>query len=58
MKTQINGSRVEQWVVNGQPVMVVVHPRRLGWDLFTAHSSLKIDETFADADRRVGLGGA
>lgn len=36
-------------------ILVVVHANQNGWNLYTPHNSLKIDETIADAERRIGL---
>src|SRR6185437_2567006 len=37
------------------PFIVLVHPDKHGWNVYTACSSNKVDETFADAEYRLGL---
>ena len=48
-------SYIECWLVNGRPVIVVVRADKMGWDIFTDCNSARVDETLADAEKRVGL---
>lgn len=42
---------------NGKVAIVVVHARQEGWDIYIPSDSLKVDETLAEATKRLGLGG-
>lgn len=48
---------VEMWAApNGMVVIITVHPRGHGWDVFTTANDRNIAATLADAERRLGLG--
>jgi hypothetical protein len=40
---------------SGRAAIVVVHAQQHGWEIYTPGSSLKIDESLADAAARLGL---
>lgn len=48
---------VEQWVVGPRSValIVVVHAKGHGWEIFTACQSNKVSNTLNDAEERLGL---
>jgi len=46
---------VEGWLVNARLVVLVVYPRREGWEIFTGVSSLDIAESLAEAEKALGL---
>lgn len=46
---------VEAWTFPGGGIAIVtVHAEQHGWDIFTPAGTTKIDETFADAESRLG----
>jgi hypothetical protein len=51
-----HGNRIEAWQMHGgRGILVEIHPGGHGWDLWTNADTIQIDETLADAERRVGL---
>jgi hypothetical protein len=48
-------SRVEAWTANGRVFILVRFAGTGGWEIYTANDSIKIDDTFEDAERRLGL---
>lgn len=46
---------VECWLVNGRPVIIIVYANRMGWDVYTALDTNKIEESLMNAESRVGL---
>lgn len=44
---------LELYLINGVEVVVLVHQRGNGWNLFTPSATGKIYETFADANARI-----
>lgn len=46
---------VEQYLVGGKLCIVTVWANRNGWEIYTPGDSLKVAETFADAEKRLGL---
>lgn len=50
---------VECWVVRPtmRLVVIVVHPNKRGWDMYTAPDTNKIDETILETNVRLGLEG-
>ena len=46
---------LEKWLANGQMLLVEVRSNGNGWNLYTAPQTLRIDETLADAERRLGI---
>jgi hypothetical protein len=40
---------------SAHPIIVCVNANGHGWNLYTPSASTKIDETLADAERRLGL---
>jgi hypothetical protein len=50
---------VESWILRpAGEVIVVVHAKGHGWNIYTAENSNGIAEALADAERRLGLLGA
>lgn len=51
-----SNTAVEMWMApTGEPVVLLVHPNGHGWEILTACGSRDIEDTFADAELRVGL---
>lgn len=48
--------RVEQWIVNGATVIIVLCAAKRGFDVYTACPALSIEASLLDAEKRVGLG--
>ena len=46
---------VECYLVRTKLVIVVVHANRNGWEIYTAPDALKVDETLAEVERRIGI---
>lgn len=46
---------VESWSIGAHQFIVVVRSHHLGWDVYTACGDIRVDETFADAERRLRL---
>lgn len=47
---------VEQWSTpKGRPMIITIYSRGHGWEIYTPNDSNKIDETFTDAEARLGL---
>lgn len=47
--------RIEQWLVDGAIVIIILRACQRGWDIFTACPSLSIEATFLDAEKRIGI---
>lgn len=45
----------ERWRIGVRVVLVEVRAKKGGWDLWTACDSVKVEETFKDAERRLGI---
>lgn len=45
---------IEGWTINAA-VLIVTRYHDGGWDIFTACQSLGVDQTFADAEKRLQL---
>lgn len=46
---------VEAWSANGTMFIIVMYEKARGFDVFTAPNTNRIDETFIDAEQRIGL---
>lgn len=46
---------VEAWTANGNMFVIVMYECRRGFNIFTALDSINIADTFADAERRMGI---
>lgn len=46
---------VECWMVNLKTIFLVVHARKMGWEIYTALDSPKVDETLREVERRLGI---
>lgn len=46
---------LEVWQVNGRQFIVEVQAGQWGWNIWTACHSRKATDTFADAEKRLGL---
>lgn len=46
---------VESYMIRGTFCVVTVWADGLGWDIYTPGKSLDLDETFADAEKRLGV---
>lgn len=55
-----SGTYIEHWRINGHVVIVVLYPKRNGWDLFTqvGGNTTIICETLAEAEAKLGLSGS
>lgn len=48
-------SMVEAWLLGDSMCIVVVHPNRCGWDIFTPGDDPEVYVTLRDAEERLGL---
>lgn len=46
---------LEKWIVNGRVFALEVRADQHGWEIFTANYTNSVDETFADAEKRLGV---
>jgi hypothetical protein len=46
---------VECWQVGKGLALIIVHAKQLGWELYTAPNTNRIDETLIDAALRLGF---
>jgi len=46
---------VECWQIGNRQVIVLVHAKQGGWNIFTDTNDNRIDATLADATKRLGL---
>lgn len=47
---------IEGWQVRtGRICVVMLYPNQQGWDIFTAHDSLKVGVSLHDAEQRLRL---
>ncbi len=48
-------SSVEIWTAKGSVFIVMLYAKGNGWSIFTPCTSNRIDDTLADAERRIGI---
>ncbi len=46
---------IECWIVGKRPCIILVRGNKMGWEIYTDGNTIKIDETLADAERRLGI---
>ncbi len=46
---------IECWIVGRRPCIIIVRGDKMGWELYTDADTPRIDDSLADAERRLGL---
>ncbi len=46
---------IECWIVGKRPCIILVRGDKMGWEIYTDGNTNLVAETFADAERRLGL---
>jgi hypothetical protein len=49
------GTAVEQWIVGKGLCIIILQPNQRGWDILTSCTSIGVEETIVDAEKRLDV---